>query len=70
MQLVLVYQNETAEQFKDDREFFLGKLRELDQDMRVSEYPLGFKFTLAPFLCVFGSIIKSFLFETSKLLQW
>ena len=70
MQLVLVYQNETAEQFKDDREFFLGKIRELDPDMKVSEYPLGFNFTFGPLLCVFGSIINSYQFVTFKLPQW
>ena len=41
MQLVLVYANETAEEFQHDRDHLMGKLRELDPDVLVQELPIG-----------------------------
>ena len=41
VQLVLVYDNATTEQFSEDREHFLMKIRELDPEVKIEEHPIG-----------------------------
>lgn len=38
---MLVYDNSTAEEFKDDRDFFLEKLKDVDEDFEYKELLLG-----------------------------
>ena len=56
VQIVLVYQRETAKDFQEDREDFYSKLREIDPKISIEEHPLG----KSAFFVAFLKICKKF----------
>lgn len=38
---MLVYENSTADEFSEDRDHFMSKIRELDPDVQIEEHPIG-----------------------------